>query len=102
MDEKRNVLRRRTYLAAQLSSRDGIAWAQAVVRNLSDSGALIEALDAPLPDALDIAVPMAGLRRRARVAWRGEGRAGLHFEAPAGRVATAQPAGRRPGDDPNY
>ena len=102
MDEKRVVLRRRTYLTAQVSSRDGIAWSQGVVRNLSEVGALIEMQGAPLPDVLDIAIPMAGLRTPARVAWRDGGRAGLQFQRPPAPVAPSRPFASPYDDDPNY
>lgn len=72
------------------------------MRNLSDCGALIEAPGAPIPDTIDIAIPMAGVRARARVAWRGEGRAGLLFQRPAARDAPPSKTLRRLADDPNY
>ena len=100
MDEKRAVLRRRTYYAAQLSCRNGIAWSDAVVRNLSDAGALIEAPNSPIPDMLDMVIPMAGVRTAARVAWRGEGRAGLQFERT--RAAPQRPNADISDGDPNY
>jgi hypothetical protein len=102
LDEKRAVLRRRTYFAAKLSSHDGIAWSEGVVRNLSETGALIEALNSPIPDVLDIAIPMAGVRARARVAWRSGARAGLQFQRPPGRADPPPPVACRRDDDPNY
>lgn len=102
MDQKRAGLRRRTYYAARLSCHNGIAWSEGVVRNLSDAGALVETQNAPVPDVLDIAIPMAGLRVRARVAWRGQGRAGLQFQRLPGHDVLRPPSARRREDDPNY
>jgi len=102
MDEKRAVLRRRTYLAAQLSSRDGIAWSEGVVRNLSEAGALIEARGAPLPESLDVAIPLAGVRTPARVAWRHGVLAGLQFQRPPAPLAPPKPIASPYDDDPNY
>jgi hypothetical protein len=102
MDEKRAVSRRRTYLEAQLSSQDGIAWAQGVVRNLSDAGALIESANASIPDTLNLSIPQTGLRTRARVAWRHADRTGLRFDAPPVRVAAPKSIASPYDDDANY
>jgi hypothetical protein len=98
MDEKRAVLRRRTYFQARLSSRDGIGWTHAVVRNLSDRGALIEAVNQPIPEEAELSIAQTGLRARAHVAWRDGFRAGLSL-APS---TAPRPAARLPDDDPNY
>jgi hypothetical protein len=98
MEEKRAVLRRRTYLQARLSSRDGIGWTHAVVRNLSDKGALIEAANQPIPEEAELSIAQTGLRARAQVAWRHGFRAGLRL-APA---TAPRPVARLPDDDPNY
>jgi hypothetical protein len=102
MDERRAVLRRRTYFAAQLSSQDGIVWSDGVVRNLTPGGAMIEALNAPIPDALDIVIPMAGVRARARVTWRADDRAGVQFQPAAAARPAPESRARRYRDDPNY
>lgn len=102
MDEKRAVLRRRTYHDARLSSQDGIAWANGVVRNLSEGGALVESVSGSIPDTLDIQLPQSGFRSRARVVWRKGPRAGLRFEAPPVRVVATIPLATPYDDDPNY
>ena len=102
MNEKRAVLRRRTYHEARLSSQDGIAWAHGVVRNLSEGGALVDSVSGPIPDALDIQLPQTGFRSRARVVWREGPRAGLQFEASPVRVVAPPPLATPYDDDPNY
>jgi hypothetical protein len=102
MDEKRAVLRRRTYMAAQFSSHDGIAWSEGVVRNFSEAGALIEVTGSPLPDALQVAIPVAGLRTQARVAWRDGARAGLQFLRPPAPAALRAPKATPYDDRPDY
>ena len=101
MEDKRSVSRRRTYLTAQVASRDGIGLASGLVRNLSASGAMIEGLSASCPEMLALSIPAAGLRRDARVVWRAGARFGVQFRA---EVAVAEPRRRATpyDDDPNY
>jgi hypothetical protein len=83
MQERRAVLRRRTFLKGVLAFNNGNSSEDCLVRDLTETGALIEA---PHPNALlqfDLVIASKSLRRPARVAWRSGVRLGLDFQTSA-------------------
>ncbi len=97
MSERRAATRQRTYLRAVLSFQNGAASEDAVVRNLTETGALIEWPHPVGPDAFDLVIPARNLRGKAKVAWRRGARSGLHFVAAPQTLMRAAPALRDEG-----
>jgi hypothetical protein len=97
MTERRAVPRHRTYLKGVLSFQNGSASEDCVVRNLSESGALIELPHPHAPETFELAIS-GRARASARVVWRNGGRFGVRLEA----VASPKPAPRPRRPDEGY
>jgi hypothetical protein len=93
MIERRVVARQRTFLKGVLSFNNGNSSEDCLVRDLTKSGAQIEAGYSVAPEACDLLVPSRGLRVRAHAVWRNRARRGLHFE-PTEPVPPPQPRTR--------
>jgi hypothetical protein len=83
MDERRAVARQRTFLKGVLAFNNGNSSEDCMVRNLTDTGALIELPHPNAPAAFDLIVSARGLHRRARVVWRNGGKFGLELDPAA-------------------
>jgi hypothetical protein len=92
MTERRAATRQRTYLRGVLSYQNGAASADAVVRNLSARGALIELPHPDAPETFELLIPMRNLHGKAQVAWRRGARRGLHFAAAPKAESQVAPA----------
>lgn len=79
MDDKRLSARQRTFKGGSISLPTGIL--ECTVRNLSETGALIEFSDLVLvPDAFLLIIKPELLRRSCEVAWRVGRRIGVRFK----------------------
>jgi hypothetical protein len=89
MDEKRRAQRQRTFKGGSISLSSGIV--ECVIRNLSNTGAMIECSQpAAVPDTFLLIIKPELLKRSCEVAWRSGKRIGVRFtnpeaEAPPGR-----------------
>jgi hypothetical protein len=81
MLERRAAARQRTFYRGVLSFQNGAGSEDALVRNLTERGALIELPHPQARPAFDLLVPTRDLKAPARVAWRSGVRCGLIFEA---------------------
>jgi hypothetical protein len=79
MQERRTVSRRRTFLKGFLAFNNGNSSKDCLVRDLTESGALIELPHPDAPASFVLLIPSKSLRASARVAWRVGGRFGLNF-----------------------
>ena len=89
MTERRAVERHRTFLKGVLSFQNGTASEDAVVRNLSQDGALLELPHPVAPERFELLIPARGLRAAADLAWRAGARLGVRLEPV--RAAPASP-----------
>jgi len=80
---QRAAERRRCWLKALFVFNEGRSSLDAIVRNLSDQGALLECVDMRLlPEEFDLIIHKANgedVRRRARQVWRHDGALGVQF-----------------------
>lgn len=89
MEEKRPASRVRTILNGQIIFNNRSATLDCVVRNLSDSGAKLEASSAvTLPERFELVIPRKGETYRARAVWRTEREIGVAFEPRQETVAS--------------
>lgn len=87
--ERRQTQRQRTLLGARIVFNQRRSTLDCVVRNVSDTGALVVLSDAvTLPEAFDLEIDHRQRSYSARVRWRGPERIGLAFEGQ--RVAEAE------------
>jgi hypothetical protein len=81
--KQRAVERRRCWLKALFVFNDGRSTLDAIARNVSDNGALLECGDMRLlPEEFDLIINMANgepMRRRARQVWSHDGAMGVRF-----------------------
>ncbi|HLW92140.1 MAG TPA: PilZ domain-containing protein [Roseiarcus sp.] len=79
--EKRSDNRKRTFLPARISFREGSLSVECTVTQLSPAGArLIIPESVALPDRFDFSIPQRSLNCRARLIWRKDEEAGVEFE----------------------
>jgi hypothetical protein len=79
MDERRAVSRRRTFLKGVLTFNSGNSSEDCLVRDLTETGALIELPHPEAPGSFDLLIPSKAMRSSARIVWRVGGRMGLRF-----------------------
>jgi PilZ domain len=80
MEEHRKAPRHRTYKAAHIAFVGRAATIDCVVRNLSDTGAILEvASPIGIPDAFDLVFKGDDPARPCRVTWRKETKIGVEF-----------------------
>ena len=80
MQERRRVVRQRSYLGGQIAFNRRLSVVDCVVRNLSEDGAKLECPPSiALPQDVDFTVDCKGLQARARVIWRSDKELGLSF-----------------------
>jgi len=81
--ERRNAIRRDVELKATIEGEAGQPALDAVVRNISDSGARLEGADlSASPDQFALTITQESgetKKRPARVVWRSEGAVGVNF-----------------------
>jgi len=100
MQEKRSVLRQRTFLKGVLSFHNGNSSEDCLVRDLSERGAQIELPHPLAPHGFDLLIPARALRARACVVWTNGVRRGLRFESAD--MADARARRAAPQDDGRY
>jgi hypothetical protein len=98
MLERRAAVRQRTFLKGVLSFQNGAGSEDALVRNLTERGALIELPHPQAHSDFDLLLPIRGLKAPARVAWRSGLRCGLSFAA-APKPAAMPPKPPPPRDE---
>ena len=93
MDVKpRSSTRVRTFLKARLVFNDGNSSLDAVIRDLSDSGARLQVGDSvALPDRFDVYIAKKDETRRARIRWRTKEELGISFEDSVASIPPPQP-----------
>ena len=80
MQERRRVVRQRSYLGGQIAFNRRLSVVDCLVRNLTEDGAKVECPPSvALPQDLDFTVECKGLEARARVIWRSDKELGLSF-----------------------
>lgn len=80
MQERRKTQRDRTFLGGQVIYNDRCSTMDCLVRNMSQSGAMIVFDDVALiPSEFDVTIRRKGESRRARIVWRAEMKAGIAF-----------------------
>ena len=79
-EERRNISRARTILAAQIILHDGGSTVDCTVRNLSDTGARVK-VEAPftLPEHFKLHIPKSNILRSVEVKWRTISELGVQF-----------------------
>ncbi len=81
-EEHRRAARRRTLKGATIVYGEGTFTVKCLVKNLSDTGALIEVESTnEVPNTFRLVFEDRSVDRRCTVAWRSEKRLGIHFEA---------------------
>ncbi len=80
MSERRRQGRRRTFLGGAITFNHGTQALSCRLRNLSAEGACLDFSGAvPLPDEIDLAIPLRREVRRVRVVWRRDDCLGVAF-----------------------
>jgi hypothetical protein len=80
MDDRRKHPRIPTLKAGQIEFNRRLIVVECVVRNMSDGGACLQVEDAGwLPAMFDLAVPIDGVKRACRVAWRSADKLGVAY-----------------------
>lgn len=80
MQDRRRVVRQRSYLGGHISFNGRACSMDCIVRSIGPSGAGVAISDSVLlPAIVDFEVPHRGLATRARVAWRTPNALGLEF-----------------------
>ncbi|MCA0405389.1 MAG: PilZ domain-containing protein [Proteobacteria bacterium] len=88
--EHRAKNRVRSFLRAEIIHSNGNSRTECIVRDLSDTGARIEApTSVTVPEFFELHIPLKGIRQRSRMMWRAGVEMGVAFvvEAPAPTVA---------------
>jgi hypothetical protein len=82
MSDKRNKLRKPSFLGGTISYNNDLWSAECVVKNLSDTGAKLTGRNLPplLPDRFDLTVPQRKTKYRVHVRWRSGDQIGVLFE----------------------
>lgn len=81
MDDRRKFPRVPTLKAGRIEFNRRLNVVDCVVRNMSDGGACIQVEDTGwLPATFDLAVPIDGLKRACRVAWRSADKLGVAYQ----------------------
>ena len=82
--ERRQSVRRRTYLGGRATYEKPVSSDECLVRDRSSGGARIEfSGSTPFPDAFDLTIRDSGEKRSVRVVWRDGLRAGVAYESAA-------------------
>ncbi|MFD2181772.1 PilZ domain-containing protein [Rhodoplanes azumiensis] len=82
--DRRKAARSPSYLGGQLVFSDQRLSAECIVRDRSDTGALLFVADAGrLPDSFDLTITKTRTRFRARTRWRRADALGVELTAPA-------------------
>jgi hypothetical protein len=82
MFERREITRTKIVKVAQIALDQCPLVFQCNVHNITDAGACLELYDAPaLPQLLDLSFDSFRTRRRCRVLWRNDTRAGVTFQS---------------------
>ena len=82
MSERRQSVRRRTYLGGRASYEKPISSDDCLVRDRSPGGARIEfSGSTPIPDAFELTFRDSGETRRVRVVWRDGRQVGAAYES---------------------
>lgn len=83
MEDRRKGQRGPTYLAAQIAFNGRASTIDCLVKNLSSQGAKIAFGDGvAIPVEFDVTIRRRAETRRARIMWRNETQAGIHFLRP--------------------
>jgi hypothetical protein len=79
MDDKRARQRQRTFKGGSVSWTGGVS-VDCIIRNLSETGALLELSNANgIPDTFTLIIKPELLKRSCQIAWRSESRFGVRF-----------------------
>jgi hypothetical protein len=79
--EGRTANRTRSFLRGEIVHSNGNSRTECTVRDLSDTGARIEAPPSvTVPEYFDLVIPQRNIRHRARIVWRHQAELGLTFE----------------------
>lgn len=96
--EHRVKNRVRSFLRAEIIHSNGNSRTECIVRDLSDTGARIEAPSSvTVPEFFELFIPLKGIRHRARMMWRAGLEMGVSFILEAPAPVAAAPA-RTEGD----
>ena len=96
VQEKRKQTRDRTYLGGRIAFNHREATADCLVRNLSESGALLEFDNTiGLPSVFDLTIRHKGDSRRAELVWRTDRAMGVVFDAPHAATVMSIETARR-------
>jgi hypothetical protein len=92
--ERRGAPRRDTLVGARIVSLNGLSTFTCVIRNLSETGALLVlATTAGVPDKFYLAPPTHDRTILCRVAWRDTKRMGVEFLSAPGDILASQAEG---------
>jgi hypothetical protein len=81
MDNRRQHPRVPTLKSGQILFNRRLNVVECVVRNMSEGGACLQVEDAGwLPQQFDLTVPIDGLKRACRVAWRSSDKLGVAYQ----------------------
>lgn len=81
MDDRRQHPRFRTLKAGRIEFNRRLNVVDCIVRNMSEGGACLQVEDPSwLPKQFDLAIPIDGLKRACRVAWRTRDRLGVAYQ----------------------
>lgn len=84
MSERRQSVRRRTYLGGCASYEKPVSSDECLVRDQSPGGArIVFSGSTPIPDAFDLTIRESGETRSVRVVWRDGLQAGVAYESAA-------------------
>jgi len=79
--ESRVTSRTRSFLRGEIIHSNGNSRTDCTVRDLSETGARIEAPPSvTVPEYFDLVIPQRNIRHRARIVWRHQAELGLAFE----------------------
>ena len=79
--EGRTTSRIRSFLRGEIIHSNGNSRTECTVRDLSDTGARIEAPPSvTVPEYFELLIPQRNVRHRARIVWRHQAELGLIFE----------------------
>jgi hypothetical protein len=79
--ESRVTGRTRSFLRGEIIHSNGNSRTDCTVRDLSETGARIEAPPSvTVPEYFDLVIPQRNIRHRARIVWRHQAELGLAFE----------------------
>jgi PilZ domain len=94
--EHRTASRVRAFLRGEIIHSNGNSRTECTVRDLSDTGARIEApASVTIPEFFELYIPLKGLRHRSRMMWRAGNEMGVAFVLENAKPSAPAPAAPR-------